>query len=256
MQQLLTPVLGLLGIISRAGFVSAKPPGIGGGIIALNGTSVGHEQVYNGGEKKSDTAVLYLTDVYGINLTENRLLADSFGRAGYLTVAPDLFNGTPSPVDMNDPGFNITEFLATHGPNATDPLVDVAIKYLKDEVGVKKIAATGYCFGGRYAFRFVAEGKGADAAFAAHPSLLEDDEIAAIAGPLSMAAAENDSMMPPDRRNNITAQLGLTDLPYSVALYSGTSHGFGVRINTSDPQQVFGKETAFYQAVNWFDSWA
>ncbi|KAK6067149.1 dienelactone hydrolase [Seiridium cupressi] len=230
-------------------------------VIAHTGDSVGREEVHDGVNlyitgNVTDTAVLYLTDVFGINLTENRLLADSFGRAGFLTVAPDLFNGTPSPIDMNEPGFNITQFLAEHGPEITDPLIDVAIKYLQETAGVSKIVATGYCFGGRYAFRYVAEGKGADAAFAAHPSLLEDAEVMAIEGPTAMAAAENDTTMPPERRHEITALLGNTTQPFNVALYSGTSHGFGVRANVSDPQQKFGKESAFFQAMRWFENWA
>jgi dienelactone hydrolase len=116
-------------------------------------------------------------------------LADSFARAGYLTVAPDLFNGTPAPEDLNAPGFNATQFISQHDVNVTDPIITTAVDYLRKELGVKKIATTGYCFGGRYAFRFLAAGKGADAAFAAHPSLLMDDEILAITGPASVAAA-------------------------------------------------------------------
>lgn len=63
-------------------------------------------------------------------------------------------------------------------------------------------------------------------------------------------------MMAPDRRLQIQALLQKTGLAYSFALYSGTSHGFGVRANVSDPQQKFGKETAFWQAVRWFETWA
>ena len=46
-----------------------------------------------------------------------------------------------------------------------------------------------------------------------------------------------------------------TGIGYSVALYGGTQHGFGVRANVSDPRQKFGKEQAFYQAVTWFNAW-
>lgn len=139
--------------------------------------------------EKSDTAVLYLTDVFGIQLLENKLLADSFGRAGFLTVAPDLFDGEPAPLDLNDPNFDQEQFLEDHRPEITDPKISTAIEYLRTEAGVSKVAVTGYCFGGRYSFRFLAEGKGADVGFAAHPSLLEDEEIAAITGPASIAAA-------------------------------------------------------------------
>jgi hypothetical protein len=50
--------------------------------------------------------------------------------------------------------------------------------------------------------------------------------------------------------------LANTSQPYQVNLYGGTSHGFGVRANVSDPEQKFGKEAAFYQAVRWFNVWA
>ena len=99
-----------------------------------------------------------------------------------------MFNGSPAPGDINNPGFNTTQFLGAHGVNATDPIVSKAVNYMRSTLGITRIGATGYCYGGRYAFRFVG-GKGADAAFAAHPSLLEDGEISAIKGPASIAAA-------------------------------------------------------------------
>jgi dienelactone hydrolase len=60
---------------------------------------------------------------------------------------------------------------------------------LKTEAKVSKIAVTGYCFGGRFAFRTGAPGKGADVVFAAHPSNLGDAEIKAVDGPAAIAAA-------------------------------------------------------------------
>ncbi|KAK4038068.1 dienelactone hydrolase family-domain-containing protein [Parachaetomium inaequale] len=232
-------------------------------IIAHTGNPVGKEQMYNGVNlyisqpscKKPKVGVLYLTDVFGIQLAQNKLLADSFARAGFLVVAPDMFDGKPAPMDFDTPGFNATEFTLAHGPNATDPILAKAVAYLQT-TGVDKIATTGYCYGGRYAFRMLAAGKGVDAGFAAHPSLLEDVEIAAITKPMSVAAAETDAMLLPARRSEIEAMLVNTAQPYQVNLYSGTSHGFGVRANVSDPEQKFGKETAFYQAVRWFEAWA
>jgi hypothetical protein len=63
-------------------------------------------------------------------------------------------------------------------------------------------------------------------------------------------------MMPPERRTQIAALLLNTTQPYQFSLYAGVPHGFGVRANVSDPKQKFGKETAFLQAVRWFDVWA
>jgi len=170
-----------------------------------------------------------------------------------LTVAPDLFNGNPAPGDINVPGFNTTDFLAHHGPTATDPIIVTAIEYLRKHLGVSRIAAPGYCFGGRYAFRQVAYGGGVDVGFAAHPSLLEASEIAAINGPVAVAAADVDELFTAAARAEAEAVLAGVGQPYQVNLYSGTQHGFGVRANMSDPQQKYAKEQAFLQAVRWFD---
>ncbi|KAI1759204.1 alpha/beta-hydrolase [Hypoxylon sp. FL1150] len=257
----------LLALWGAGSLVSAQTnqedcPVTGVSIIAHSGDPVGKEQVYDGINmyvtgNTSDIGVLYLTDVFGIQLLENKLLADSFGRAGYLTVAPDMFNGTPAPGDINgQPDFNVTEFLAIHSPEETDPILATAVDFMRTELGVTKVVVTGYCFGGRYVFRMLAEGKGVDVGFAAHPSLLEDVEISAITGPASIAAADADDMTPAERRTQIEALLLETGMPYTLALYGGTSHGFGVRANVTDPKQKFGKEEAFFQAIRWFGAWA
>ncbi|KAI0965593.1 dienelactone hydrolase [Xylaria arbuscula] len=230
-------------------------------IIAHTGDSVGTEVVYNNVTlyatgSPSNRAVLYLTDIYGIQLLENRLLADSFGRAGYFVVAPDLFNGTPSTLDLNEMSpTQLKSFLATATPEETDALIAVGVNYLHNVKNITKIATTGYCFGGRYAFRWLSKGTEINVGFAAHPSNLQDSEISAITGAIGVAAADGDTMMPPARRSEIEALLLNTTQPYTLSLYGSVSHGFGVRANVSDPRQKFAKEQAFFQAVRWFDTW-
>lgn len=76
-----------------------------------------------------------------------------------------------------------------HGPQVADPIIEKTFKYMRETLGIQKIAATGYCYGGKYSIRYNGIKKGADLAFAAHPSLLEDEEIDGIKGPASLAAA-------------------------------------------------------------------
>ncbi len=64
---------------------------------------------------------------------------------------------------------------------------------MRHQLGVKRIAATGYCFGGRYAFRFATENKtaaggGVDVIAAAHPTYLTDDEITDRVVPATISA--------------------------------------------------------------------
>lgn len=101
-------------------------------------------------------------------------------------MAPDLFNGSPAPLD---PNFNVTEFLSKHPPEVTDPIVATALSYLMDVLGIKKIAASGYCFGGRYAVRVLNGEDAVNVGFTAHPSLLTTEEVKTVQRPLGLANA-------------------------------------------------------------------
>lgn len=202
---------------------------------------------------RKNVAIIYLSDVFGIELLENKLLADSFARAGYLTIAPDMFGGEALSTDLDLPTFNMGAFLAKHTPERQDPIIAKAVAFARSQPGITKVAVAGYCWGGKYAFRFLAAGKGVDSAFSAHPSVLLDDEITAITGPVGVAYAEEDSMLLPARQSQINALLQGTGKLYQTTLYSGTAHGFAVRADISVAAQKFGKEQAFLQAVRWFD---
>lgn len=81
-------------------------------------------------------------------------MADLFAQKGYTTVLLDLFNGDPVPLNMHE-GFDLMSWLykGTDGnnPHTLDhvgPIVEAGIKYMK-ELGVTKLGAVGYCFGGK-----------------------------------------------------------------------------------------------------------
>ena len=77
--------------------------------------------------------------------------------------------------------------------------------------------------------------------------------MAAITGPLSIAAAETDSIFPAEKRHKSEVILQKTGHPYQINLYSGVVHGFSVRGDMSVRQEKWAKEQAFYQAIAWFD---
>ncbi|KAK5653423.1 hypothetical protein OQA88_8908 [Cercophora sp. LCS_1] len=101
---------------------------------------------------------------------------------------PSIIAHSGAPVGIEQVYENATEWTLRNNPSVIDPILAKSVAYLQSQ-GITKIATTGYCFGGRYAFRLLAAGKGVDAGFSAHPSLLEDGEILAVTKPISVAAA-------------------------------------------------------------------
>ncbi|PNS20626.1 Protein AIM2 [Sphaceloma murrayae] len=205
--------------------------------------------------KQTDKAILLLSDVMGHKFPNAQLIADQFAANGYFVMMPDLFHGDPLPLNR-PPDFDIMKWLGGppgHKTDRVDPVVEASIKELKEKHGVKKIAAVGYCFGAKYVARFMAEGKGIDVGYMAHPSFVDAEELKAITGPLSISAAETDQIFPAEKRHESEVILKDSKLPYQINLYSHVEHGFAVRTDISDKQKKFAKELAFEQAVAWFN---
>jgi dienelactone hydrolase len=116
----------------------------------------------------------------------------------------------------------------------------------------QKIAAVGYCFGAKYVVRHLRPNK-IDVGYVAHPSFVEADELKAIEGPFSIAAAETDAIFPAEKRHESEIILKETGVPYQINLYSGVVHGFAVRADLSSKVGKYAKENAFLQALAWFE---
>jgi dienelactone hydrolase len=142
---------------------------------------------------------------------------------------PDLFSGDAIPANAMGggavPGFDMAAWRPKHNVSVVDAIVESTIKGMRSELGVKKIGAVGYCFGGKYVARFLAAGKGVDAGFTAHPSNLETAELQAIAGPISFAYAETDNSNPPAARHAAEEIFLKKNATYQMNLYAGAEHG-------------------------------
>ncbi|KAA6413374.1 MAG: hypothetical protein FRX48_03120 [Lasallia pustulata] len=207
-------------------------------------------------KKQTSPCILLLTDVFGHKFINVQLLADQFAAAGYLVCMPDLFHGDPMPL-VRPPGFDFFKWLRDppgHLPDRVDPVIEEVMKTLRgSEYGVKKLGAVGYCYGAKYVIRGLKEGGGVDAGFIAHPSLVDVEELKAIRGPISIAAAETDTIFPDEKRHETEVILKEIGRPYQINLYSHVEHGFAVRCDLSKRENKYAKEQAFYQAVQWFD---
>ncbi|KAF2012296.1 alpha/beta-hydrolase [Aaosphaeria arxii CBS 175.79] len=244
--------------------MASYPPGKCCGVgVKHEGTAEGEVKTLGGvrtyltypKDKSTHNAILILTDVMGMDSINVQLIADQFAANGYFTAIPDLFNGNVVP--MNPPAdFDIMKWLGTEMPHvpAVDPIVEAVIKDLRGNYGVKRLGSAGYCFGAKYVCRWLKGGK-LDVGYVAHPSFVNAEELEGIEGPLSIAAAETDSIFPAEKRHESEKILEKHTVPYQINLFSDVEHGFAVRCDLSKKRQKFAKEQAFCQAVSWFDEY-
>jgi dienelactone hydrolase len=200
-----------------------------------------------------NTAILYIPDVYSI-WSNSQLMADQFAANGYYTIIPDVFRGDDIAKTTKGADWSFPTWIANHQVKDVEPVLDASMKFLAEK-GYTKIGSVGYCFGAKYTCRYMAKGRGVSVGYVAHPSFVDEDELKAITGPLSIAAAETDEIFPVEKRHKSEEILKETKLPYQINLFSGVSHGFSVRCDPTVKIEKFSKEAAFYQAVQWFDEY-
>ncbi|KAJ7104274.1 chlorocatechol-degradation protein [Mycena belliarum] len=197
------------------------------------------------------TALVLLLDGFGLPSIDNLILADQWAAAGFQTFVPDYLNGDPIAADGD-----LATWLLDHGEAQTTPPLLAVIHALKER-GIKRIAATGYCFGGLYTTRLV-QNNTVTVATMSDPSLLNVPtdfdlmkEISHI--PIEINNAELDPGFSPAvaaETDKVMAN-GQYTPGYARRQFNGVAHGFAVRANASDPVQVAAKQGAFDTSLAW-----
>ncbi|KAH9940882.1 alpha/beta-hydrolase [Epithele typhae] len=202
----------------------------------------------------TDKVIMFITDVFGIPLPNNPLLADDFARNGFKVVMPELFNGDAIPPDALEPGstFDIQTWFGSHAPDGATEIVRKVIAALKEQ-GVTKFGSLGYCYGARVCFNLAFNNE-VQAVAAAHPSLLKfpDDfekYIASSQAPLLINSCEFDTMFPLENAPKVDGLFASFGPGYKRTYYQGCTHGFAVRGDMSKPEIKAGKEGAFTESV-------
>ncbi|KAI0058274.1 dienelactone hydrolase endo-1,3,1,4-beta-D-glucanase [Artomyces pyxidatus] len=252
----------------------------------LPGTPVGsivHGDYYSPAETPADPkkALVLLTDIFGLDLVNSKLLADHFAKALAVDVwVPDLFAGHP-PVTVDDlepllPDYaghkmpwgttlrfillalpRIAKFYAVR-PSVCDARVRAFVAKIKADKGYQTLGIVGYCYGGSAVAR-LANTTLFKTALIAHPGGLGDDVIKAIKIPTAWACAEEDQGFSAKNRERAEAILqrrkqdGAPDATeFEFTVYKGTAHGFAARPNLAIAEVREAFEGAREQAVKWF----
>ncbi|KAL8799091.1 MAG: hypothetical protein Q9182_006154 [Xanthomendoza sp. 2 TL-2023] len=152
-------------------------------------------------DRSTARSVIIISDIFGWQLPNTRLLADQYALAGFHTYLPDFHQNSSLPISFlqtiepplkTQPHLSLPQkaanaasipttlgpWLLQHREAVTKPLIDGFVNTVRMIPGTDTIGAVGFCWGGRYAI-LQAHGRdltgscvgGVDAAFAAHPSL-------------------------------------------------------------------------------------
>ncbi|KAG9309440.1 alpha/beta-hydrolase [Chiua virens] len=228
-----------------------------GKVIELDGVKVYFAKPT--GDYPKDKAILFLPDVFGIELINARLLADDFAKNGFQVYAIDYFGGDNLAPDALNPSakFDLMGWLSKHGQDVTRPIIDKVINALKSQ-GITQFAATGYCFGGRYVFDLAFD-KAIKVAAVSHPSLLQVPQdlhkFKETGLPLLINSCEVDQMFPITAQAEADTILGggsKSSALYKREYFKGCTHGFAVRGDLSIPDVKAGKEGSFKATVEFF----
>jgi len=262
----------------------------------------GREEMVHGlntyvvGNRRDPRAIVVMySDVFGLLLPNNKLIADAYAKSGeYLVYLPDFFKGDPAPLKVADVMIpvdaskqstfakytgllaSMPTFLAWMARHKHAPTDRVCVEFLqklrRDTPRGRKIGMVGFCWGGRYAVRAGRASSAVevggervplvDAVVALHPSnMVIPADIEALAVPTSFGWGVEDSVVSFDQKAKVEethakfAAAGGKVLVTEHKTYKPGRHGFGVRGNPDDPAERACLEGTEKQVLDWFQRW-
>jgi dienelactone hydrolase len=279
---------------------SAKDGTPAGKITTLHGRTV---YIASPPTITSPSTILYLPDAFGYTFVNNQLLADTYAaRTGMPVLVPDVIPGTAMStaiLPLMDAAFEpvklwdilgqlkrvitiarvlligIPFMLRSKAAKALPTILDFARAVKKDLPAGGKLGVCGFCWGGKPSTALCAETaepdseeRLIDAQFCAHPSAVDIpkaivDAITTFNVPYSMAAAENDMVLPLKQLDELEAALrekagrgdGENGYHFEIVRYPNCAHGFAVRAKPEDEVEMEAAGKACEQAIAWFTRW-
>lgn len=174
--------------------------------------------------------IVIIQEIFGVN-GHIRSVVEQYALAGYVALAPDIFWRSERRVELSYEGADRDKGLALlqkTDVNRTVADLGAAARTLKGrpEIAGGKVAAIGYCFGGRLAYLMAAQGS-VDAAISYYGGGIQNqlDEADKIHGPILFHYAEKDTSIPLDAVERVKDRFaGKANAEFH--LYPGASHGF------------------------------
>ncbi|KAK0261833.1 hypothetical protein LTR29_005818 [Friedmanniomyces endolithicus] len=254
----------------------------------INGIPTYVAEPENGDKTKT---IVFLVDIFGWTLPNVRLLADSYAAAGFTAYIPDVHSGdsidesflqtVEPPLAVRDQqsvvdktasgakiGATLGPWLVSHREAVARPIIENFIDKVRYIPGTNKVGVIGFCWGGRYAilaaqkpFSGSSEGKGVNAAYACHPSLVSiPADFDPVAVPLSLALGDKDSLLGEKEVGQIREVMdakksggqGEKLVESEVRIYKDQIHGFALRGDWGSEKDREAMDEAEKQGIEWF----
>lgn len=139
--------------------------------------------------KKNLPIVLVVQEIFGVH----EYIADTcrrFAKAGYLAIAPDLFARQGDATKYTDIGKLIAEVVSKVPDDQVMGDLDAAVAWAGENGGnVKKVAVTGFCWGGRITWLYAAHSKNVKAGVAWYGRLVGASNAVNPKHPVELAAS-------------------------------------------------------------------
>ncbi|MGV7207914.1 dienelactone hydrolase family protein [Oxalobacteraceae bacterium A2-2] len=188
----------------------------------------------------SGPGIVLLQEIFGVN-QHIRNVADQYAADGYVVIAPDLFWRQGARIEL---GYVDADWKrAVELMQATDfaqAQADVAatLKVLRARDGVGKVAALGYCFGGRLSYHTAANGL-VDAAVAYYGGGIQNalERAGEIKVPVLMHFGSADSHIPNEAVKSIAERFDSNE-QVEIHVYDGAEHGFNCNHRGSYQQRA------------------
>jgi dienelactone hydrolase len=239
--------------------------------------------------------IVVYSDIFGLLLPNNKLLADAYAKSGeWLVYLPDFFKGDPVQLKVADvlipvdaakqssfskytgllasaPSFVLWAMRHKEGPTHKT-CVDFLESLRRATPRSRKIGMVGFCWGGRYAIRAGQESSMIeldgvkvpliDAVAVMHPSNLAlPRDVEAPVVPVSYGWGLEDFGVKIEQKSIVedvhtkAKKAGRKVPEMEHKVYKPGRHGFAVRGNPDDPLERACLEDSHTQIMNWFEKW-
>lgn len=239
--------------------------------------------------------IVVYSDIFGLGLPNNKLIADAYAKSGeWLVYLPDFFKGDPVTLKVADllipvdaakqsslvkytgilaraPAFVMWMTRHKEAPT-TKTCMDFLGSLRRATPKSQKIGMVGFCWGGKYAIRaglksnmIEVDGEKVplvDAVVGLHPSHLSfPDDLEDLVVPVSYGWGLEDTAVKIEQKGKVeeihagAKKTGKKVPEMEHKVYKPGRHGFAVRGNPDDPQERACLEDSVTQVLEWFGRW-